>query len=283
MPDVALGHSSGEIAAAYASGAISAEAAMATATFRGSSNVSTDQKGSVAATGLGQRDVSSYLVPGVAMACHKSQSSTTISGDTDAVNEVVQRLKAEQPGVLARLLRVDNTYHSHHMLQYGQSYEEQIMPYVCSRDPLVAQHSSVTWALTSGSRVSREWRFRKHPPHELLGNRIVETAANEPVWRNSLALEDVPWLAGHEVNGQIVLPAAGYIAMVGEALLQLHEVVHESHETTFSIKNLHIASARILKMNSTVELITSLKPIMIDASETTTWYQFAISSFDGTR
>ncbi|KAF5121795.1 Highly reducing polyketide synthase gloL [Metarhizium anisopliae] len=117
----------------------------------------------------------------------------------------------------------------------------------------------------------------------LLGNRIVETAANEPVWRNSLALEDVPWLAGHEVNGQIVLPAAGYIAMVGEALLQLHEVADESHETTFSIKNLHIASARILKMNSTVELITSLKPIMIDASETTAWYQFAISSFDGTR
>lgn len=408
MPDVVVGHSSGEIAAAYASGAISAEAAMATATFRGSSNVSTDQKGSMAAIGLGQRDVLSYLVPGVAIACHNSQSSTTISGDTDAVNEVVERLKTEQPGVLARLLRVDNAYHSDHMLQYGQSYEEQIVPYVCSRDPLVAQHSSVTGKRVTGdgcldahywranmerpvlfnsalrsalasdvlessnmvtlievgphpalagpigqilrdtgragqvthmgtllrgkrcqeslmhlagrlyqqgisldysllcppgdfvrdlppyswkqstahwaeSRVSREWRFRKHPPHELLGNRIVETAANEPVWRNSLALEDVPWLAGHEVNGQVVLPAAGYIAMVGEALLQLREVADESHETTFSIKNINIASARILKINSTVELITSLKPIMLDASETTAWYQFAISSFDGTR
>lgn len=31
-------------------------------------------------------------------------------------------------------------------------------------------------------RVAREWRFREHPPHELLGSRVVEVS-NEPCWR----------------------------------------------------------------------------------------------------
>jgi acyl transferase domain-containing protein len=51
-PDVVLGHSSGEIAAAYASGAITAESAMAAATFRGTSNVSSERKSSIAAIRL---------------------------------------------------------------------------------------------------------------------------------------------------------------------------------------------------------------------------------------
>ncbi|GKT97213.1 polyketide synthase [Colletotrichum tofieldiae] len=108
-------------------------------------------------------------------------------------------------------------------------------------------------------------------------------AANEPTWRKSLALEDVSWLSGHQVNGQVVFPAAGYISMVGEALEQLHGATDESRETTYSIKNVRIASARVLEMEKTVELITSLKPIMLDANEATAWYQFTISSFDGTR
>ncbi|KAL2751982.1 hypothetical protein ACRALDRAFT_1045166, partial [Sodiomyces alcalophilus JCM 7366] len=411
VPEVIVGHSSGEVAAAYASGGISAEAAMAAAVFRGYSNVSTDdQKGSMAAVGLGRHDVLPYLIPGVVVACENSQSSSTLSGDAEAVDAVIQIIKAERPGVLARLLRVEKAYHSHHMLPYGESYEEQIKPYVSSRDPTTPLHSSVTgkritgdgcldahyWranmespvrfntafrsaigdAVLSGSdnvalieigphpalagpvgqilrdtgrsgqishvgslargqsgheslmnlagklyqqgvsldysvlcppgnfvrdlpryswkqdtthwtesRISREWRFREHPPHELLGSRILEMAANEPTWRKSLALEDVSWLSGHQVNGQVVFPAAGYIAMVGEALEQLLHgaTTDESREATYSIKNVRIASARVLEMDKTVELITSLKPIMLDATEATAWYQFTISSFDGTR
>lgn len=408
IPDIVVGHSSGEVAAAYASGSISAEAAIVIASFRGSSNMSSNQTGSMAAVGLGRHDISPYLVPGVDIACENSQSSITLSGDTEGVNKVVQTLKAEQPGVLARLLRVEKAYHSHHMLQYGESYEGQIQPYVCSRDPPITMYSSVTGKRLAGdgcleahywrsnmespvlfntafrsatadavfgggnmvtlieigphpalagpigqilrdtgraghikhvgtllrgkpcqeslmnlagrlyqrgitlnysllcppgkflrdlpryswkqdtthwaeSRISREWRFRENPPHELLGSKVLETAASEPTWRKSLALEDAPWLTGHEVNGQVVFPGAGYIAMVGEALQQLDEAKDESHGTIFSIRNVRITSARVLEMGKTVELITSLRPIMLDASEATEWYQFTISSFDGTR
>ncbi len=122
-------------------------------------------------------------------------------------------------------------------------------------------------------RVAREWRFREYPPHELLGSRVFETSPGEPCWRMVLALGDVPWLAGHEVNGQTVFPAAGYIAMVGEALRQL------DGEATYSLRNVRIASARVLEVDKTVELCTSLKPIMIDTHENSPWYALHNSFF----
>jgi len=112
QPDFVLGHSSGEMGAAYASGAITAEGAMAAATFRGTSNVLSDRKGSMAAIGLGREEINAFLVPGVVIACDNSQCSVTIAGDTEGVAEVLEKLKTERPSVFARLLRVEKAFHS---------------------------------------------------------------------------------------------------------------------------------------------------------------------------
>ncbi|TGJ79517.1 hypothetical protein E0Z10_g9254 [Xylaria hypoxylon] len=378
-PDMVLGHSSGEIVAAYASGAITAESAIAAGVLRGSFSDSSNRSGSMAAIGLGRDDILPYLVPGVVVACENSQCSVTLSGDTEGIEETVKRLKEERPAIFSRLLRVEKAFHSHHMWAYGPSYEKHLQPYLpeLTNDPTVPFYSSVTGTRLAGvgrlspsywrenmenpvlfnsalrsalqnedhnmvlveigphpalggpirqivsdigrsdvhigrlfqqnvpmnysvlcppghlikdlpqyawkrdttywaeSRVAREWRFREHPPHELLGSRIIESAS-EPCWRNLLHLEDVQWLNGHEVNGKIIFPAAGYIAMIGEALRQL------GNNTTFTIKNMHITSARMLEADEGVELITNLKPTMIDVSEKSPWYHFTISSFDGT-
>jgi acyl transferase domain-containing protein len=111
-PDFVLGHSSGEMAAAYAAGAISAESAMAAALFRGSSSSQSDKKGSMAAVGLGRDVVSPYLIPGVVIACENSQSSVTLSGDSEEVEKVISRLKADWPGAFFRYLRVEQAFHS---------------------------------------------------------------------------------------------------------------------------------------------------------------------------
>lgn len=50
------------------------------------------------------------------------------------------------------------------------------------------------------SRISREWRFRKSPSHDLLGTRVPESVKNCLMWRNVLKLEDAPWLEGHKVS-----------------------------------------------------------------------------------
>jgi len=125
-------------------------------------------------------------------------------------------------------------------------------------------------------RVAYEWRFRDHPPHELLGNRVYD-AGSEPIWRKVLHLEQVPWLKGHEVNTRVVFPAAAYISMTGEVLRQLE------NDTTFSVRNMKIMSALVLEPDKPAEIITTFKPIMIDTSEKSPWYAFTITSYDGVK
>lgn len=125
------------------------------------------------------------------------------------------------------------------------------------------------------SRITKDWRFRSEPPHELLGTRIPELS-NEPHWRNKVSIDNLPWLEGHQVAGQVVFPAAGYIAMVGEAIRQLSE------KRVYSLKHVSISSALVLEHASPVEVVTTLSPLVNSSPDDSPWYTFHISSFNGT-
>lgn len=116
-PDVVVGHSSGEIAAAYSCGSMSASDAIAVAYYRG--KVMLEEAGNTKATpgrmaaiGLGPDQVQPYLAKGVLIGCENSLESTTITGDQDAVERAMQNIKDANPDVFVRALRVDRAYHS---------------------------------------------------------------------------------------------------------------------------------------------------------------------------
>ena len=111
VPVAVVGHSSGEIAAAYASGYVSMEEAIIIAYYRG---YVTKQSlnGAMAAVGLGAQDLSKYLSEEVALACENSPNSSTISGDSEKVREVADAIKQKLPNVLVRILKVEMAYHS---------------------------------------------------------------------------------------------------------------------------------------------------------------------------
>jgi acyl transferase domain-containing protein len=67
------------------------------------------------------------------------------------------------------------------------------------------------------SRISRQYHFRKHAPHELLGVRTRDDSDTELRWRNILKLDKVPWLRHHRFQGQALLPAAAYCVMAVDA------------------------------------------------------------------
>lgn len=125
------------------------------------------------------------------------------------------------------------------------------------------------------SRITQDWRFRNEPPHELLGTRIPELNS-EPHWRNRISVDSLSWLEGHQVAGQIVFPAAGYIAMVGEAIRQI------SGKSIYNLKHVRISSALILEHGSPAEVITTLSPLLNSSPDDSVWYTFHISSFNGT-
>ena len=111
-PDAVIGHSSGEIAAAYATGALSITEAMIVSYYRG--YITKDQKlaGGMATIGLDANTTSKFLRDGVVVACENSPNSITISGNLPQLEEVIEDLKKNRPDVFARYLKVDMAYHS---------------------------------------------------------------------------------------------------------------------------------------------------------------------------
>lgn len=122
------------------------------------------------------------------------------------------------------------------------------------------------------SRVSKSWRFRKFQRHDLLGSPILENNELEPAWRNILRLSDVPWICDHQVGSNIVFPGAGYVTIAGEAIRQI--VGAES----YTVRNVTILAAMILREGQPTEIMTSLKPHLLTGAQVSAWYDFTVSS-----
>ncbi|KAH0427108.1 polyketide synthase [Colletotrichum camelliae] len=144
IPNIVTGHSSGEIAAAFAAGAITADEAIIVAYFRGYvlNRTGTQHSGAMAVIGAGSEDISKWILPGVVVACENSPVNTTISGDACAVEAMVTKFKAS--GIFAKLLSVDHAFHSAYMKDYGSAYEGAIRPFLNAAAPRIPIFSSVT-------------------------------------------------------------------------------------------------------------------------------------------
>lgn len=134
------------------------------------------------------------------------------------------------------------------------------------------RHETKYW---NESRVTREWRTRRFPKHELLGIRILEGNEIEPAWRNILSLEEVPWIQDHKVIDDIVFPAAAYIAMAGEAVRQL------TGTNDFTLRHVLIKTGLVMQYSKITEIMTSLRRVRLTTALDSDWYEFVISSNNG--
>ncbi|KAE8386150.1 hypothetical protein BDV23DRAFT_187535 [Aspergillus alliaceus] len=127
-PTSVCGHSSGEIAAAYAVGALSLEDAMKVAYFRGvvseKLSYNSDGKGGMMVVGLSEQGVLPFierLKEGkVTVACVNSPSSITVAGDGAGIEELQRYLAGQE--IFARRLNVSVAYHSQQMAQVASEY-----------------------------------------------------------------------------------------------------------------------------------------------------------------
>ena len=126
-----IGHSSGEIAAAYAAGIIGRDDAVKIAYYRGffSHLAGTGQPGAMMAVGTSKEDaIELCSLPAfegrLCVAAVNSPSSVTLSGDLDAIEEAKEIFDDEKK--FARMLKVDKAYHSHHMIPCSAAYLEAL-------------------------------------------------------------------------------------------------------------------------------------------------------------
>jgi hybrid polyketide synthase/nonribosomal peptide synthetase ACE1 len=391
-----VGHSSGEIAAAYAAGYINAHDAIRIAYYRGvhaDFSSHRDAPGRMMAVRMGFEEARNFclrdqFVGRIVVAASNSRSSTTLSGDADAIDEAKSLLDSIE--VFARILKVEKAYHSHHMDACSQPYLDSLrhcniavqsnsqdnckwfssvygpdgrsihnptalkneywvenlsqpvlfsqaldravtesycydmvlevgphaalespaketlktltgvdIPYVgClsrgkndmtafsdalgflwrhfqSPTPVVDfqgfrracigqeaadkasvikglptyvwDHDKVLW---NESRVSRLYRERRSPPHELLGTATSDGNMKEVRWRNIFKLREMEWLRGHQFQGQVLFPAAGYVSMAIEAAIRLVDSEQHAFVQFVELKDLIIHDAITLEEDS---------------------------------
>ncbi|RTE82468.1 hypothetical protein BHE90_002981 [Fusarium euwallaceae] len=117
------------------------------------------------------------------------------------------------------------------------------------------------------SNLSKQHRFRAHPPHDLLGLRVPGTTTQEPTWRNFLGVDSLPWLKDHVVDGFAIYPAAAYLSMAIEAARQIsidrkvQGAISQVHLKNVSFsKSIMIPERRSDGLTSDVEVLLTLRP-----------------------
>ncbi|XP_043496397.1 fatty acid synthase-like [Polistes fuscatus] len=89
-----IGHSVGELGCSYADGCFTAEEMILSALSRGLASVESDLiHGTMAAVGLGYKQLRHFCPEDIDMACHNGPDSSTISGPTESIKAFVKELQ----------------------------------------------------------------------------------------------------------------------------------------------------------------------------------------------
>ncbi|KAI0157191.1 hypothetical protein GGR52DRAFT_582973 [Hypoxylon sp. FL1284] len=162
-----VGHSSGEIAAAYAIGAISFESAMNVAFHRGRlagiAIKTAHQTEAMMSVNLSEKAVRPYLEKAglatldhdVYISCVNSPSNCTVSGSEDKIDSIKRHLDSDQ--IFAAKLSTGIAYHSPSMLAISKEYADAIGDLDSGELPEgeITMFSSVTGGITSREELLR--------------------------------------------------------------------------------------------------------------------------------
>jgi len=265
-PTAVTGHSSGEIGAAYAAGALTFDSAMAAAYYRGQAIVELKKlhaglKGSMMAIGAGADEVGDMLDeinseggPQVVVACENSPSSTTLSGDEEAIDRVAAIF--QERGIFNRKLFVDVAYHSPHMKLVSDSYLHSVSHITAPKgmsSSTVEFYSSLYGRKTKLSELGpRYWvdnltqavRFstslqdlckRHNPdilievgPHAALKGPIMQTL--KKVGASATKISYLPTLVRDQNATRTVLQLAGQLFVRGHKDLNFYNINHNREE-----------------------------------------------------
>ncbi|WP_344564250.1 SDR family NAD(P)-dependent oxidoreductase [Streptomyces axinellae] len=161
-PAAIVGHSVGEVAAAYAAGVYSLEDALTISYHRANLQARLAGRGVMAAVDMPEEALRPYLLDGVDVAAVNSATATTLAGDADVMAEVTTRLEAA--GASVKRLRVEVAYHSHQMEEIREPLLAALRG-ITPRPAEVPLVSTVTGDRVEGPELDAEywWRNVRRP------------------------------------------------------------------------------------------------------------------------
>lgn len=107
-------------------------------------------------------------------------------------------------------------------------------------------------------RTWRAARLLDEPPNPLLGSILATTRSSRNLqWKNILKPTEIPWMQGHRLQNQLILPATAYIVMALEAITT---VAGDAAIALFRMTDVLLKRAIVFNDdNSGVECISSLQ------------------------
>ncbi|KAF2125236.1 polyketide synthase [Dothidotthia symphoricarpi CBS 119687] len=185
-PASVIGHSSGEIGAAYAAGAYDADAAMALAYHRGMMTLKLKElyptlRGGMIAVGYGPEAIKPYMEriqPGyLTIACVNSPTSVTISGDESAMAELHDLL--DEDDIFNRQLKIDVAYHSEHMARVSDLYLASIADRTPATSLTAKFYSSVYGREVDASELGPEYWIKNLVSTVLFSDALAPMCSSE--------------------------------------------------------------------------------------------------------
>ncbi|KAI1073697.1 hypothetical protein F5B20DRAFT_586970 [Whalleya microplaca] len=167
-PQGVVGHSSGEIAAAFCVGAIDREAAWTIAYFRGAlaatlaaASAGSKDRGAMMSVQLSEAEIHPYLEEArnaqqgdVAIGCENSPSNLTLTGLETAIDFLKERFDSD--GIFTRKLAIPVAYHSSHMEVIADEYLDRLQSIHQSQNSSQGKvkHSPFFVSSVTGSTIS---------------------------------------------------------------------------------------------------------------------------------
>ena len=145
VPDMVIGHSLGEVAAAHVAGAIDLETAVRYIHTRSLIGAKASGQGAMAVVGLPEDELKTLLPAdgSIEIAGYNSPAALTITGDAPAIANFIATLNAERPEVMTRPVKTDTAWHSH-LLEAGEAWFRSEVGEIAYKTPTIPFISTVT-------------------------------------------------------------------------------------------------------------------------------------------
>ncbi|RYO75255.1 hypothetical protein DL764_010541 [Monosporascus ibericus] len=220
-PRAVVGHSSGEIAAAYCTGALSKNSALRVAYYRGEATEtvleSESEKGAMIAVALSEHELKPYIAAivgqydadSLACGCINGPKNTTVTGVGKYIDDLARRLQMDN--IFARRLNVPVAYHSKQMLKVADKYRAALEGSLHSTIQRPGPTMPTFISSVTGRPACHDDLIQ---PDYWIRNLTSKVQFHE-------ALKQLPWTLDHKFENTVVYPASGMVVMVLEAVRTL--------------------------------------------------------------
>ena len=268
-PDAVIGHSVGEVSAAYLSGALSLEDGILVIYHRSRLQQATaNNDGAMLAVGLSEENALELIsdCDDVSIAAINSGEAVTLSGNEESLKIFKKQLG--EKGIFNRFLKVEVAYHSYHMDPIENELKEKlsVLKPKVTHTPL---YSTVTGKLIDGTKIDANYwwsnargsvrfadglksilkemdcHFLEIGPHPVLKNSIKEGVANEK--KSSVIVQSLNrktpeiftvteslgklYTIGVDINWDAIVPASGEFIKIPTYAWQHDTYWHETERS----------------------------------------------------